>query len=72
MDVSVPLRGKYCRECSVLLYMRLDTCLPVSVPLRGKYCRESIATTTAYTEAAQVSVPLRGKYCRELKQGQKS
>ena len=38
--VSVPLRGKYCREFGKATYVAKPRSVAVSVPLRGKYCRE--------------------------------
>ena len=40
IKVSVPLRGKYCRELQAVGADYTRTYLLVSVPLRGKYCRE--------------------------------
>ena len=40
--VSVPLRGKYCREYSHSQAAQSCRLYSVSVPLRGKYCRESL------------------------------
>ena len=62
--VSVPLRGKYCRE-SVRTLGRIGDRTSVSVPLRGKYCREFYEAFEGQDVSSYVSVPLRGKYCRE-------
>ena len=65
LRVSVPLRGKYCREYdgSVAANFILTG---VSVPLRGKYCREFMMLVLHCRKTVKsVSVPLRGKYCRE-------
>ena len=64
--VSVPLRGKYCRECYKLLQsiaFALHQWFPS--PCGVNIVGNDTATIRVYEDYFLVSVPLRGKYCRE-------
>ena len=62
--VSVPLRGKYCRECSLdslsAHYFSIQFPSPCGVNIVG-----NAKTNFEGFGCDLVSVPLRGKYCRE-------
>ena len=62
--VSVPLRGKYCRESKLLI---IDILVIKKFPSPcGVNIVGNIYSCVVSFSALIVSVPLRGKYCREF------